>query len=539
MLIRNIEMDRGYLHIPVKLNGTRRNMQIWCGKALIREFYLAVADGEEDGVYFFLDLRSFQGGTLTILLPESEGLTDKALLGIRTGGDATPDNPLYPCLYREALRPQFHFSSRRGWLNDPNGLVFADGLYHMYYQHNPLGVLHGGVNISWGHAVSTDLIHWEERSDAILPWRRDWMIASGSALVDSENASGYGKNAIIAAFTALGTYNDKTGKGFPSGGQFMAASPDGGDRFYLFSTQAAVPAKDGQGWRDPRIFRYRDHFVMAVYETEDQRNCVSFYVSDDLHHWSKASGNPDLFECPDIFPLTAADGEVKWVLYGADGLARIGDFDGYAFRESGISHPLDYGDATYAGQTWNHHPQGKRIHISWVRDMGETEGDSGYDGMPFSQCMTIPCELTLSRSGNGYQVLRNPVSELAKLREPMPERGRFDTAEQSEVTLAPQSEYSFTIDSISGGLEIRAGKHIIRFDADSGALSFESGQSRRAAGEELEFRLLADTTTLEFFFADGIACTYARKPGDMSLTITGRAHVRYTKWGLRSIWSSR
>ena len=118
MLIRNIKMDRSYLHIPVKLSGARRTMQIWCGNALIREFYLAIAE-DGDGVYFFLDLHSFQGCALTVVLPESEGLTDKALLGIRTGGDATPDNPLYSSLYREALRPQFHFSSRRGWLNDP------------------------------------------------------------------------------------------------------------------------------------------------------------------------------------------------------------------------------------------------------------------------------------------------------------------------------------------------------------------------------------------------------------------------------------
>lgn len=538
MLMRRIKMDRGFLHIPVKLNGARRTMQIWCGNALIREFYLAIAE-DGDGAYFFLDLHSFQGCALTVVLPESEGLTDKALLGIRTGGDAVPGNPLYPSLYREALRPQFHFSSRRGWLNDPNGLVFAGGLYHLYYQHNPLGVTHGGVNISWGHAVSEDLIHWEERSDAILPWRRDWLIASGSALVDSGNAAGCGKDAIVAAFTALGTYDDKTGGEFPSGGQFMAASPDGGDSFYLLSTQAAVPAQGGQSWRDPRIFRYRDHFVMAVYETEGGKNCVSFYTSKDLRRWTKTSSSPDLFECPDLFPLKTEGGEEKWVLYGADGLARIGDFDGSAFHESGISHPLDYGDATYAGQTWNQQPRGERIHISWCGRWGENGEGSGYDGMPFSQCMTIPCELTLSRRENGYRVLRNPVPGLAQLREAAPERGRLDGTEQTPVAVAPQSDCSFEIGAISGVLELRAGKHSIRFDAGSGTLSFENGRSCRLTGKELKFRLLADTTTMEFFFADGIACTYMRKPEDRSLTIAGRAQVRYTKWALRSIWPGR
>lgn len=222
MLIRDVKMEQGFLHIPVKLSGTRRALQIWCGNALIREFYLAIADDEE-GFYFFLDLHSFQGATLTLVLPEAAGLTEQALLRVRVGAGIR-DNPLYPDLYRETLRPQFHFSSRRGWLNDPNGLVFADGLYHMYYQHNPLGVLHGGVNVSWGHAVSPDLVFWEERPDAILPWRRDWTVASGSALVDTENAVGYGKNALVAAFTALGAYDEKAGGSFPSGGQFMTAT---------------------------------------------------------------------------------------------------------------------------------------------------------------------------------------------------------------------------------------------------------------------------------------------------------------------------
>lgn len=278
---------------------------------------------------------------------------------------------------------------------------------------------------------------------------------------------------------------------------------------------------------------------MAVYETEGGSNCISFYVSHDLLRWLKASSTLDLFECSDLFPLATPDGEKKWVLYGADGFARIGDFDGYVFRESGGAHPLDYGDATYAGQTWNGHPQGKRVHIGWVRGMGGTGGDFGYEGMPFSQCMTVPCELMLVKEENGYRVLRNPVRELAKLRAPEPERFALDLAGRTSLETAPQHEYAFRFSRISGELKIEAGRYVIRLDAGSGTLFFENGQSCGLPGGEFAFRLLVDTTTMEFFFAGGIACTYAMAPGNMGLTIAGSGRAAYEKWELHSIWSDR
>ena len=537
MIRKDIAIREGFLHIPVNPGiGPRYSLQIWYGKSLLRDFYVSIS-ADTDAPYFFLDMTDFRDKTVTLMLQEPEGLPEDVLERCTDGAEAVPGHPLYPDLYREELRPQFHFSSRRGWLNDPNGLVYADGKFHLYYQHNPLGTPHGSVNICWGHAVSDDLVRWEEKSDAILPWRRDWSIASGSAVMDYENRAGYGENAMIAAFTTLGTQS-KDGGIYPSGGQFLAGSTDGGDHFYLFDSHATVPTENGEGWRDPRLFRYGDKIIMAVYEVEDGVNCVSFYQSEDFHHWTRTSRNKDLFECPDIFPLKTEDGEERWVLYGADGLCRIGIFDGAVFTESGQSHPLDYGTATYAGQTWSEHPEGKRVHISWVRGMGgENEGDElGYTGMPFSQCMSVPCELTLEKHGEQYRVCRNPVPELVKLRR---EEAQTMTAERTEghtFAVAPLKEYVLTLTDIKAPVTIRLGRHDVVYDPQKSILTFENGTTAAVRADALSIRVLADTTTMEAFFDGGIAATYAMHPEELALTVTGEMRLQAEVWDLRSIW---
>lgn len=537
MIRKDILCEHDYLHIPIIPGGSRNDLQIWDGRELVLSPCLALTD--EGGEYFFLDVRAHKGRVLTFLVPNPKGITQKSLERIVGGGDVTPANPLYPELYREPLRPAFHFSSRRGWLNDPNGLFYHEGVYHMYYQHNPLGTPHGGVNICWGHAVSSDLLHWQEKDDAIRPWRRDWSIASGSAVVDYENRSGYGRDAVIAAFTVLGAPNvDPLKPGYPSGGQYLAASTDGGETFFRFSHEAAVSDPHGRGWRDPRLFRYEDHYVMAVYETdENDRNCVSFYVSEDFHTWRRTSRNDDLFECPDLFPLTV-EGETgtRWVLYGADGLARIGDFDGYHFVESGLSNPLDYGNATYAGQTWSHHPEGKRVHTSWVRGMGGVGEDLGYEGMPFSQCMTFPAEITLRRFPDGLKVCRKPVSQLSSLLKDTLGEGLFSQSSETALPMHHPALYQVHLSGMQEPVSIRAGEHTIHFDPAAKTLSFENGRKILLEQDSLSFTLLADTTTMEFCFADSFMATYAMAPEYMSLIIRGACTVSWSCREVENIW---
>ena len=215
-------------------------------------------------------------------------------------------------LYRERLRPQFHFSSRRGWLNDPNGLVYHKGEYHLFYQHNPYGWAWG--NMHWGHAVSTDLVHWQELPIAIYPHRfGDWAF-SGSAVVDRQNTAGFKKgdeDVLVAAYTSTGR------------GECIVYSHDRGRTFTEYDGNPVVK----HSGRDPKILWHAPgkHWVMAVYDEADDKRGIAFYTSPDLKKWEQQSKIDGYFECPDIFELPV-DGDRsrrKWVLVrGRRGLRR-------------------------------------------------------------------------------------------------------------------------------------------------------------------------------------------------------------------------
>ena len=222
----------------------------------------------------------------------------------------------------------------------------------------------------------------------------------------------------------------------------------------------------------------------------------------------------------------------------ADGLCRIGGFEGGVFHESGDSHPLDYGEATYAGQTWSGHPENKRVHISWIRGMGKNNdnGELGYCGMPFSQCMSIPCELTLSKQNGGFRVLRNPAAEFERLRDSGPQRRREKFENTFRLPVKAPEEYLITLLASSPSMEIRAGSHVIRYDPQEARLYFENGCSCPVGGAALKFRILADTTTLEIFFDNGIPCTYAMSPEEMEISFTGNGEAEIERYRIKSIW---
>lgn len=540
MIRRILRLKENTLHIPIRTGARKTTMQIWLGERLLYDFSIELSEGEPQ-FYTFLDLRAVAGLEISIVLPDSAGYADTVLDRIVNAGEPDATNPLYPGLYQEKLRPKFHFSSRRGWLNDPNGLLYCDGQYHLYYQHNPFGTLHSGVNVSWGHAVSTDLFHWREKPDAIMPWRRDWLIASGSAMLDEENLAGYGKNAIIAAFTCLGTV-DEHGHDYPAGGQFLAASLDGGDTFIRFSHKATVGAEHGASWRDPRIFRHGDHIVMAAYECHNGVNGVSFYKSTDFHDWKLTSWAADLYECPDLFQLPVEEGAgSKWVLYGGDGMARVGEFQNGSFNDESLSYPLDYGTSTYAGQTWNHEPKGRRVHISWIRGIASStqwDGDMGYDGMPFSQCMSTPCTLSLREEDGKVALFRYPVEEISQLRQPCPEKLDFPFSGQAEVALKAGDDIDCAIHAQSETIEFEVAGHSIRYEADKALLTFDNGLCRALGHGPLKLRILVDTTTIELFFGGGIAATYALDTAGSSIVMKGDGEFRGDRWALSPIWQT-
>src|SRR5688500_10979187 len=206
--------------------------------------------------------------------------------------------------YREPFRPQFHFTPAKNWMNDPNGMVFYDGEYHLFYQYNPFGDKWG--HMSWGHAVSRDLVHWEQLPVAI-PEADGEMVFSGSAVVDRENTTGFGTKrnpAMVAIYTAA-----RPG----SQAQALAYSTDRGRTWTRYAGNPVVDVGSGE-FRDPKVFWYAPErkWVMVVVKALEHR--VQLYSSPDLKQWTHmsdfgpANAVGGAWECPDLFPL-AVDGD--------------------------------------------------------------------------------------------------------------------------------------------------------------------------------------------------------------------------------------
>ena len=341
--------------------------------------------------------------------------------------------------YDQDLRSQFHFSSIKGWNNDPNGMVFYNGEYHLYFQHNPKSVNWG--NMTWGHAVSKDMVHWKQLNHAILPYRNG-TIFSGTAIVDYNNSLGKNtdsKKAIVAFFThANNSWGDKNRLEHQPSWFYQSAaySLDDGRTFNLINEGHGVIPNQGfdQGERDPKILWHEETqkwiLILWVKRGDDtfsgpntgpgdpkKMGKVRFFESSDLINWRKLSDFDRnwVFECMDFVHLSV-DGDnsnKKWLLYDASFDYEIGDFNGKEFvtdKNVGIG---DYGDNFYAGQTFNNSPDERTIIIGW---MPTRDNDIFIENkMPWNQQMSFPSTMELRTTENGIKLFRNPIKEIENL----------------------------------------------------------------------------------------------------------------------------
>lgn len=395
-LSKEFKATHQYLLFPVNEKAPKQDLIF---KAADFETYFDIRLAtHRDSVDFwvFMDIERFKGGKVSLLGKKSAELKNAFKL-IFTDDEIKTEVPIYS----EKKRQQLHFSSKRGWNNDPNGLVYYDGEYHLYYQHNPYGWPWG--NMHWGHAISKDLVHWEQLPEAMYPDSLGTMF-SGSAVVDVNNTSGFqtgDEKVIVVAYTA----DSKT----LGESQCIAFSNDRGRTFTKYENNPVLPSikRFGTGSeRDPKIFWYapNNNWVMVLFEGLG----LSIYTSDDLKEWKYESHLKGYWECPELFEL-AIDGDEsnkKWVIYGASGTYQIGDFDGREFIPK--TEKLKYLDGqVYAAQTYNNTPEGRRIQIGWGRISSE--------GMPFNQMMAFPTEMTLKSTKSGPRLHVNPIKEISKL----------------------------------------------------------------------------------------------------------------------------
>ncbi|MBM3335688.1 glycoside hydrolase family 32 protein [Candidatus Sumerlaeota bacterium] len=378
-------------------------MTVLAGNEIIDQFEIELAPDEPD-FWVSLDVGPHVGKKARIEVDQMRE-DSKGLAAIRQS-DEVPDAEN---LYKEKYRPQFHFSSRRGWNNDPNGLVYYKGEYHLFYQHNPYGWNWG--NMHWGHAVSRDLVHWQELPVALYPDELGTMF-SGSAVVDSHNTAGFQEgpeSPVVCIYTAAGGTNFRSqGQPFT---QCIAYSLDRGRSWKKYEKNPALPHIIGRN-RDPKVIWHEDSkkWVMALYL---DKNDFALFGSNDLKTWKRLCdvAVPGTSECPEFFeiPVDGNKSNTRWVFYGGNGSYLVGRFDGTTFKAELGPHALNYGNCFYASQTFNNIPpdDGRRIQIAW--------GRVGHPDMPFNQMMDFPVELTLRTTDEGLRLFAQPVREIERL----------------------------------------------------------------------------------------------------------------------------
>lgn len=334
--------------------------------------------------------------------------------------------------YKERYRPQFHFTPESKWMNDPNGLVYFEGEYHLFYQHHPEGTTWGPMH--WGHAVSQDLIRWEHMPIALYP-DHNGFIFSGSAVVDWDDTSGFfsGNPGLVAVFTHSDTYPNS---GQPRQRQSLAYSSDKGRTWTMYAGNPILIEEKMADFRDPKVFWHEqtNRWVMSVAAGDR----IRFFTSCNLKEWSFASefgtaeGSHDgVWECPDLIelPIQGPSKRTKWVLIvsigdnpafteGSRTQYFIGDFDGAAFTNCYSPDTvlwLDHGRDNYAGVTWSDikREDGGKLFIGWMSNWkyaNMTPTDT------WRSAMTTPRVLTLREEENKLSIIQNTVSEFNDLR---------------------------------------------------------------------------------------------------------------------------
>lgn len=335
----------------------------------------------------------------------------------------------------EPHRPIYHFTPEKGWMNDPNGMVFYQGEYHLFYQYYPYATVWGPMH--WGHAVSEDLVKWEHLPVALYP-EANGMIFSGSAVIDWNNTTGFGSEErppMVAIFTFHNMVREKTSQSdYQSQG--IAYSLDKGRTWKMYEGNPVLPNQGIRDFRDPKVIWHKEgkRWVMVL----AAKDRIQIFTSPNLIDWEFASefgvgSDPGLgvWECPDLFPLKVhGTNEEKWVLIISHGVKEvspnggsctryyIGDFDGAEFKTEDPLEKynwIDFGKDNYAGVTWSDIPSddGRRIFLGW---MSNWQYAKIVPTKTYRSAMTIPRELSIKDTDEGLRLFSNPVKELESLR---------------------------------------------------------------------------------------------------------------------------
>ncbi|MGN7310986.1 glycoside hydrolase family 32 protein [Alkalicoccobacillus gibsonii] len=446
-------------------------------------------------------------------------------------------------LYKEKYRPQFHFSPQQNWMNDPNGMVFFKGEYHLFFQYHPHGTEWGPMH--WGHAISEDLIHWEEMPIALFPDEHG-VIFSGCAVVDWNNTTGLFENepGLVAIYTNTDQY---PGSDRSRQRQSIAYSKDQGRSWLKYEGNPVLVDESITDFRDPKVFWHQETKKWVMVLATEQS--ITLYTSDNLLEWERASefgataGSHDgVWECPDLFPLPLDGDETnqKWVMIvsigdnpqykeGSRTQYFIGEFDGETFINDHSDDTilwLDHGRDNYAGVSWSDIPiqDGRRMYIGW---MSNWRYANQVPTSVWRSSMTIPRELSLKTVHNKVRLMQQPLRELETIKESVTEHKQKVIMENDVIkqSIPPLCELHLKMDlEETAHFELtfhhsREENTTISYDSNRELLSVnreESGnsqfsdsfstiQSAELHTEEgnLELKILLDRASVELFANSG------------------------------------
>ena len=437
----------------------------------------------------------------------------------------------------EAHRPQFHFTPKANWMNDPNGMVYYKGTYHLFFQYYPDGMTWGPMH--WGHTTSNDLVHWQQQPIAMYPDSLGY-IFSGSVVVDVNNTSGLGKNGqtpLVAIFTH---HNPKLEKAKTDKHEYqsLAYSLDEGKTWTKYAGNPVLPNPGITDFRDPKVRWYEPQkkWVMTL-ATKDR---ITFYSSPNLKEWRKESefgkevgAHGGVWECPDLFPLNHK-GKKAWVLLvsinpgGPNGGSAtqyfVGDFDGKIFKPySTKTKWVDYGADNYAGVTFSN-TGNRTLFMGW---MSNWQYAGAVPTSPWRSATTVPRELSLKEVGNELCLTSMPVKELNALNgkrvalKNLTTKTPFDLLAQSktrsfklDIATSNLSDFSITLANEQGnelifGYDKSANAYFID-RSKSGKIDFEKGFGKRhiaprsSSSTTMTLTILVDVASIELFADDGL-----------------------------------
>lgn len=477
-----------YMMFPVQESTDDARINVLVDGNVAETIYVRLARTKTDYTVPF-DLSPYEGHEVIfdVVTPQGRSSVREAKEDACWKGIHLADNPDLADR-EEKYRPIYHHTPVYGWMNDPNGMFYKDGVWHLYFQHNPYGSK--WQNMTWGHSTSTDLINWRQEPEAIRP---DGLgsIFSGSAVVDTANTAGFGKEAVVALYTSAGT----------SQVQSLAYSRDNGATFTKFPGNPVLTLESEA--RDPNMFWNTESGEWNLVLAHPLDHEMLFFTSPDLKTWTMQSAfgkgegeQGGVWECPDLFPVAVdGTGEKKWVLicninpggpFGGSAIQYfIGDWDGKTFNADTDAEGriptkwLDYGKDNYALVSWSGAPDGRRTAIGW---MSNWQYAAEVPTMQYRSANTLPREIGLFRGPDGQiYASSTPSPELLALRDRL-------VVSKSGTTLGGSAKSFRLPESNSGVCEILA--EIATQSADSVTLTLSN-----KAGEKVEmvYDLVAHT----------------------------------------------